>query len=251
MFFTLAFLAFIVVVAAQTYSNAEIAQHNTASSCWVIVNSEVFDITPFLNSHPGGRSVLVNGAGKDISAQFRMFHKASVINKYRSLQIGTVGASSSAGNPVPASNPAPSSSGGSALVAPIALPAAAGQRSCAGLADRDKRCGSWGQYCAEPTYVVWMGQNCGKSCCQIANPVPPQQTSCNKPDTNPTCRQWLQECNPSAYYYSFMMVNCAQSCCRAASGAANQAANFVSTSNYNTNVHRGDSEHGYDNGRDR
>lgn len=33
---------------------AEVAKHNTESDCWVVVNGEVLDATPFLADHPGG-----------------------------------------------------------------------------------------------------------------------------------------------------------------------------------------------------
>ena len=36
----------------------EIAKHNSASDCWMIINNKVYDITPYINSHPGGESVL-------------------------------------------------------------------------------------------------------------------------------------------------------------------------------------------------
>jgi cytochrome b involved in lipid metabolism len=35
-------------------SLAEIKQHNTADDCWIAVHSKVWDITHFINQHPGG-----------------------------------------------------------------------------------------------------------------------------------------------------------------------------------------------------
>lgn len=29
-------------------------QHNTATDCWIAVHSKVWDITHFVNEHPGG-----------------------------------------------------------------------------------------------------------------------------------------------------------------------------------------------------
>jgi cytochrome b involved in lipid metabolism len=43
----------------------EVGKHNTLSNCWMIINSKVYDITSYSNSHPGGRSALEMGCGID------------------------------------------------------------------------------------------------------------------------------------------------------------------------------------------
>ena len=44
---------------------AEVQGHTTANSCWVIIDGKVYDVTGILDTHPGGRSVLLKNAGKD------------------------------------------------------------------------------------------------------------------------------------------------------------------------------------------
>jgi hypothetical protein len=41
-------------IGPKTFSMAEVAKHNTETDCWVVVNGEVLDATPFLPDHPGG-----------------------------------------------------------------------------------------------------------------------------------------------------------------------------------------------------
>lgn len=70
----------------------EVAQHNTESSCWVYIGNAVYDITPWLEKHPGGKEILLLTAGRDISDLFVTYHPftdtaAQVIAKY---QIGEI-----------------------------------------------------------------------------------------------------------------------------------------------------------------
>jgi 4-hydroxysphinganine ceramide fatty acyl 2-hydroxylase len=50
-----------------TLSRAEIASHNTARSCYVTLGNNVYDVTDFLDSHPGGAGLVLEYAGKDIA----------------------------------------------------------------------------------------------------------------------------------------------------------------------------------------
>ncbi|RKF60956.1 Ceramide very long chain fatty acid hydroxylase SCS7 [Erysiphe neolycopersici] len=50
-----------------TYLPDEIAGHKTSESCFVLMGSKVYDITDFLDSHPGGRDLILRYAGKDIT----------------------------------------------------------------------------------------------------------------------------------------------------------------------------------------
>lgn len=42
----------------------EVAKHNSRDSCWVIVSSNVYDVTDFLDNHPGGANVILRYAGQ-------------------------------------------------------------------------------------------------------------------------------------------------------------------------------------------
>lgn len=49
-----------------TLPSAEVASHNTAKSCYVTVGTKVYDITPFLDDHPGGGELILDYAGQDV-----------------------------------------------------------------------------------------------------------------------------------------------------------------------------------------
>ncbi|KAI8604666.1 FAD binding domain-containing protein [Dissophora ornata] len=63
-------------------SAAEVAKHNTAEDCWVIVNGQVLDVTKFLPDHPGGKKAILLFAGRDATEEFNMLHKPDVVDKY-------------------------------------------------------------------------------------------------------------------------------------------------------------------------
>ncbi|KAK2629281.1 hypothetical protein QTJ16_000101 [Diplocarpon rosae] len=50
-----------------TFLQNEVAAHNTAESCYVIMGTRVFDITDFLDSHPGGGELILEYGGKDVT----------------------------------------------------------------------------------------------------------------------------------------------------------------------------------------
>lgn len=54
----------------KTYSLAEISAHNTNKSTWLVIHNGIYDVTEFLNEHPGGEEVLLEVAGKEATEMF-------------------------------------------------------------------------------------------------------------------------------------------------------------------------------------
>ncbi|OTF75860.1 hypothetical protein BLA29_009662 [Euroglyphus maynei] len=54
----------------KTFTLAEVAEHNEKKSVWIVIHDFVYDVTPFLDEHPGGEEVLIEQAGKDATESF-------------------------------------------------------------------------------------------------------------------------------------------------------------------------------------
>ncbi len=59
---------------AGTYTMAEVAKHADASSCWTAINGNVYDLTKWINQHPGGPQVILGLCGTDGTAAFTAQH---------------------------------------------------------------------------------------------------------------------------------------------------------------------------------
>jgi len=53
-----------------SFTAEQVAQHCTKDDAWVILNGKIYDVTLFLEEHPGGEEVLFNYVGADASQGF-------------------------------------------------------------------------------------------------------------------------------------------------------------------------------------
>ncbi|XP_028293809.1 cytochrome b5 type B isoform X3 [Gouania willdenowi] len=52
------------------YSLEDVKEHNLSNDTWLIIHDKVYDITSFLEEHPGGEEVLLEQAGADATESF-------------------------------------------------------------------------------------------------------------------------------------------------------------------------------------
>ena len=60
--------------ASPLYSLASVALHNSQANCWAAINGSVYDLTAWINRHPGGDTAILSLCGTDASAQFAAQH---------------------------------------------------------------------------------------------------------------------------------------------------------------------------------
>ena len=73
------------------YTMKEVALHNAPPSIWSVYNGAVYDITMYVNCHPGGAKMLEKVYGKDMTGLFNRFHGyINIDNVIGPLKIGYI-----------------------------------------------------------------------------------------------------------------------------------------------------------------
>ena len=57
------------------YTMAQVKANNSAKSCWAVVDDYVYDLTKWINSHPGGAGAIVSLCGTDATVSFKAQHQ--------------------------------------------------------------------------------------------------------------------------------------------------------------------------------
>jgi cytochrome b involved in lipid metabolism len=71
---------------SQTFTPADVASHNSADKgLYIIVDNNVYDVTNFVDEHPGGAKILKRVAGKDASKQFWKVNTPSTYASIRDI----------------------------------------------------------------------------------------------------------------------------------------------------------------------
>lgn len=67
----------------------ELKLHKTRDDCWTCINGKVFNITPYVDFHPGGVDEIMKCAGRDGTALFKKYH--AWVNPDRMLESCMIG----------------------------------------------------------------------------------------------------------------------------------------------------------------
>ena len=68
---------------------SEMKNHSSQDDCWTCINGKVYNITPYINFHPGGVEEIMKCAGRDGTALFNKYH--SWVNPERLLENCMIG----------------------------------------------------------------------------------------------------------------------------------------------------------------
>lgn len=59
-------------------SRLEVSRHSSPGNCWIIIRSQVYDVSRFLSEHPGGAGIILRYAGRDATAAYDEIHAPGI-----------------------------------------------------------------------------------------------------------------------------------------------------------------------------
>ena len=62
------------------YTWEEIIEHDKKSSVWIVIKGKVYDLTNFIEKHPGG-DIIMDGAGGDCTPMWESYHPLAIIKR--------------------------------------------------------------------------------------------------------------------------------------------------------------------------
>ncbi len=70
------------------YFIKEIQTHNNINSCWLISNNKIYDVTTFIDKHPGSQKAILSKCGTDVTKDYN-FHSYNTKKKiWKQYHIG-------------------------------------------------------------------------------------------------------------------------------------------------------------------
>uniref|UniRef100_A0A7S0H1R2 Cytochrome b5 heme-binding domain-containing protein n=1 Tax=Micromonas pusilla TaxID=38833 RepID=A0A7S0H1R2_MICPS len=64
----------------------EVEKHSSIDDLWLVIDGKVYDVTPFMDDHPGGGEIMLSAAGKDGTQDFEDVghspHARELLKKY-------------------------------------------------------------------------------------------------------------------------------------------------------------------------
>lgn len=75
----------------KAYPMVEVARHTSPSDCWMVVDGKVYDVTKFLDEHPGGEDIMLDSSGRDATREFEdVGHSGEARAQLEELLIGSL-----------------------------------------------------------------------------------------------------------------------------------------------------------------
>lgn len=71
-----------------SYTKAEVSLHNKRTDCWIIIKNKVYDVTSYVEEHPGGDAILAHAGDDSTEGFFGPQHATRVFDMIEDFYIG-------------------------------------------------------------------------------------------------------------------------------------------------------------------
>jgi cytochrome-b5 reductase len=68
----------------------ELQKHNKHDDAWVVIDKKVYNITKYMDTHPGGKQILFQYIGTDITNVFHKTHELYMLGNIKKYLVGTL-----------------------------------------------------------------------------------------------------------------------------------------------------------------
>ncbi|KAK7314405.1 hypothetical protein VNO77_32927 [Canavalia gladiata] len=74
--------------ASKSYSKTEVSLHNKRTDCWIIIKNKVYDVTSYVEEHPGGDTILTHAGDDSTEGFYGPQHATRVFDMIEDFYIG-------------------------------------------------------------------------------------------------------------------------------------------------------------------
>ncbi|XP_027358452.1 cytochrome B5-like protein isoform X2 [Abrus precatorius] len=74
--------------ASKSYSKTEVSLHNKKTDCWIIIKNKVYDVTSYVDEHPGGDAILAHAGDDSTEGFFGPQHASRTFDMIDDFYIG-------------------------------------------------------------------------------------------------------------------------------------------------------------------
>ncbi|RWR79181.1 cytochrome B5-like protein isoform X1 [Cinnamomum micranthum f. kanehirae] len=74
--------------ALKLFTKDEVSRHNSRTDCWIIIKDKVYDVTPYVEEHPGGDAILAHAGDDSTEGFYGPQHATRVFDMVDEFYIG-------------------------------------------------------------------------------------------------------------------------------------------------------------------
>jgi cytochrome b involved in lipid metabolism len=124
----------------ESFTLPDIGQHKSEFDCWQAIHGNVYDLTEYAPTHPGGTSIVTQHCGTDSTEAFAVFHPEKLLELVKNNMVGILSDTSGEDVVSPPANSGNTSAGPGFSPSPGPTSVPSGFSSSAGLFCQEVQC---------------------------------------------------------------------------------------------------------------